>query len=86
MYCYGRWGFSDRRGRQLIDAAEVAKELGSETGTMVPPTNEAQARELAPLVKNDPELARAVWRDAMPVLLAITEATGLILSRDSRAT
>ena len=48
-YCRERWGWGERRARQLITAAEVALEL-SETGTIVP--NEAQARELA---KVEPE-------------------------------
>jgi len=48
-YCQERWGWGERRARQLITAAEVALEL-SETGTIVP--NEAQARELA---KVEPE-------------------------------
>ncbi len=43
-YCRERWGWTDRRARQLMSAAETVKAL--ETGTIVP-TNEAQARELA---------------------------------------
>jgi hypothetical protein len=38
-YCAVRWNFTGRRGRQLIQAAEI--------GTAVPIENEAQARELA---------------------------------------
>lgn len=45
-YCRERWGFSDRRARQLMAAAEV--------GTIVPVENEGQARALLPL-KDDPE-------------------------------
>jgi hypothetical protein len=43
-YCEGRWNFSDRRARQLIDAAGVVAALPS--GTIIPVT-ESQARELA---------------------------------------
>src|ERR1044072_7387499 len=38
-YCAARWGFTGRRGRQLIEAAAV--------GTIVPVENEGQARALA---------------------------------------
>ena len=38
-YCAERWGFTGRRGRQLIEAAAI--------GTIVPIDNEGQARELA---------------------------------------
>lgn len=38
-YCRDRWGFTDRRARQIIEAAEI--------GTMVPVENERQARALA---------------------------------------
>lgn len=54
-YCRERWGFTDRRARYLIDAAEI--------GTMVPVKNERQARELAPL-RNEPEAAREAWAEA----------------------
>lgn len=58
-YCRSRWGFTDRRARQLMASAEVV-------GTIVPtglpsPANEGQARELARV----PEPERAeVWREA----------------------
>lgn len=57
-YCRGRWGFSDRRARQMIDAAEITATLP--TGTMVPDT-ERQARELTGL---DPETAAEVMETA----------------------
>ena len=55
-YCADRWGFTGRRGRQLIAAAEV--------GTVVPIANEAQARELAPLL-NEPDQLREVWANVV---------------------
>lgn len=58
-YCRERWGFSRSRGYRLIEAAEVA-ELVSPIGDIA---NEAQARELAPLVKADEQTAVEVWRD-----------------------
>jgi hypothetical protein len=39
-YCHARWGFTDRRARQIMAAAEI--------GTIVPVANEGQARALAP--------------------------------------
>lgn len=54
-YCQGRWGFTSRRARQLIDAAEI--------GTVVPVANEAQARALASLV-DDPDMMRAAYQEA----------------------
>lgn len=69
LYCETRWGFSDRRARQIIDAAEI--------GTIVPVENEGQARELARV----PEPERAeVWQkanentDGKPTAAAIRDA------------
>lgn len=53
-YCQDRWGFSRRRAGQMIEAAEV--------GTMVPTSNERQARALAPL-KDDPEVMAEVMAE-----------------------
>lgn len=76
-YCESRWGFTGRRGRQLIEAAEI--------GTTVPIENEGQARELAKV----PEPDRAdVWRDTVertegkPTAAAIRESAE---RRDARA-
>lgn len=57
-YCEGRWSFSDRRARQLIDAALVVTALPA--GTIVPVT-ESQARELSGL---NPAQAATVMRVA----------------------
>ena len=48
-YCRERWGLKERRAYQLLDAAEVVKNLGC---TMVQPTTERQAR---PLTRLEPE-------------------------------
>jgi len=53
-YCQARWGFSDRRARQIMDAAQI--------GTIVPVENEGQARELARVP--EPERAQ-VWRETV---------------------
>jgi hypothetical protein len=53
-YCLERWKFTGRRGRQLIAAAEI--------GTVVPVENEAQARELVPLLRDHgPEAVAEAW-------------------------
>jgi len=69
-YCAERWGFTGRRGRQLIEAAEI--------GTIVPVQNEGQARALAKV----PESERAeVWAetlertDGKPTAAAVAEVS-----------
>lgn len=59
-YCKVKWQMSDRRARQLMDAAEVVGEI-SKSGTMVP-VSERQARPLAAL----PPAQRApAWKAAV---------------------
>jgi hypothetical protein len=60
-YCRERWGFTDRRGRQLMAAAESVAALPA--GTTVPAT-ESVARELAPL-RDEPERLREAWETAV---------------------
>jgi hypothetical protein len=55
-YCEGRWSFSDRRARQLINAAGVVAALP--TGTIVPVT-ESQTRALAGLEPH--QAATVMW-------------------------
>jgi hypothetical protein len=69
LYCEMRWGFTDRRARQIIEAAEI--------GSMFPVENSRQAGELARV----PEAERAeVWTKAnestggKPTAAAIREA------------
>lgn len=61
-YCRERWGFTDRRARMMIAAAEVAGNL--QTGTIVPvlPTTESQAR---PLTSLPADTQREVWQRAV---------------------
>lgn len=56
-YCTDRWGLSKTHGNRLIQAYEVTRIL---TPTGVTPANEAQARELAPLL-DDPDRCRDAW-------------------------
>jgi DNA N-6-adenine-methyltransferase (Dam) len=53
-YCRERWQFTDRRARQLIEASQI--------GTMVPVSNERQARELVPLLEDEAVLVET-WRE-----------------------
>lgn len=53
VYCDRRWGFTDRRARQLMAAAEI--------GTTVPVGTESQARELTGLSVDQ---AHEVYNDA----------------------
>lgn len=59
-YCRERWHISKTHANRQIEAAEVA---GLLTPIGVIPTNEAQARELVPLLREVPEEVAAVWRD-----------------------
>jgi 16S rRNA G966 N2-methylase RsmD len=60
-YLDGRWGMSRSRGYRLIEAAAVA-ELVSPMGDI--PGNERQARELAPVLRDEGEQAVVeVWRE-----------------------
>lgn len=58
-YCLARWGFSDRRARQLMSAAETFVNI--QTGTIVPvlPATESQARPLSTI---EPEHQAEVWQ------------------------
>ena len=54
-YCQDRWGWTRQRAHQQIQAAQVAGALSTTVD------NEAQARELAPLI-DDPEAMQAIMR------------------------
>lgn len=54
-YCRDRWGLERQRAYQLMGAAEVVQVLPEG------PVNEAQARELVPLLNTDPKLVPQVW-------------------------
>jgi len=67
-YCRERWGMSRTHANRTIRAAEVAGVLAP---IGVTPTNEAQARELSPLLADKAELA-VTWQD----LQAESDLTG----------
>lgn len=60
-YCRVRWGFSRAEAYRKMDAANVSR-LVSPIGDIAPPANEAQARELVPLLRTDPERIPKVWQ------------------------
>jgi phage N-6-adenine-methyltransferase len=62
-YCRSRWAMSKTHANRLVEAAEVTRLLAP---IGVSPANEAQARELAPLMGRPWEAAEA-WRDAKAV-------------------
>ena len=58
-YCREQWGWSRDYGYKLIRSAETVKALGVDNCIQ----NEAQARELTPLVKADEQIAIETWRE-----------------------
>jgi hypothetical protein len=61
VYVTERWDLSEAHAYRQIEAAKVIDIL-SPIGETSLPANEAQARELAPLV-TDPDAVRAVWAE-----------------------
>lgn len=57
VYCAERWDLDKNRAYQFIGAAEVSKALGDPSDL----TNEAQARELVPIMHEDPKALQAIW-------------------------
>ena len=60
-YCRDRWGFVASRARQLIAAAETVTAVTVDG--LPAPANEAQARELVPLLREDEREAVETWRE-----------------------
>lgn len=59
-YSRDRWHLSARHAQRLMDATEIAAEIGP-----MGPTTERQARELAPVLRDEgPEVVREVWAEA----------------------
>lgn len=65
-YCRERWGFGRNYANKQIAAAKTVTAI-EEVGTKVPtlPTIEAQVRPLAPIAKEDPAEAAAIWNEAV---------------------
>jgi hypothetical protein len=62
-YVAKRWDLSKTHAYRQIEASKIVDIL-SPIGDIPLPTNEAQARELAPLM-DDPDAIRAVWTEAI---------------------
>jgi hypothetical protein len=58
-YCQKRWGWSRVHAHRHIEAANTSELLPMGNT----PKNERQARELAPLAREDPEAARKLWAE-----------------------
>jgi hypothetical protein len=58
-YCQARWQMERQRAYQLIGAVEVVEALPEATRNLV--RNEATARELVPIMREDPEVLKTVW-------------------------
>lgn len=81
-YCQERWNFGARRGRQLIDAAVLAEEMGTDCSHLEL-ENEGQARALAAV---PPHLRKEVLthiHDAgdKPTEQSVTKAVNALLER-----
>lgn len=63
-YFEAEFGGHQSRGYQLIDAGRVVRAIESHSTTVERPT-ERQARELAPIAKEDPERAVAIWNEVV---------------------
>ncbi len=60
-YCRERWGWDRVHAHRHIEAATVAEVLSIDNAAG--PSNVAQAREIAPLLRQDEREALAVWRE-----------------------
>jgi hypothetical protein len=60
-YCHEKWLLSRTRAYQMIDAATVSTIV--DKAALPAPANEAQARELVPLLREDERQAVEVWRE-----------------------
>jgi hypothetical protein len=75
-YVAKRWELSSAHAYRQIEASKVVDIL-TPIGELPLPANEAQARELAPLV-NDPEAVRAAWMET------VQEGEGRVTARAVR--
>lgn len=63
-YCAAEFDMGSSRAYQLLDAGRVAAAVNGHSTTVEPPANEAQARELAPVLRDEGEAAVVeVWRE-----------------------
>lgn len=69
-YCRDRWQLDKTRAYQFIGAAEVVKMLGDPKELK----HETQARELVPLMHEDPKAVKRVWEKVVATNEPITAA------------
>jgi hypothetical protein len=85
-YCRERWGWSETYATRNIQAAQVTQALPYGDG----PANEAQARELVPLLREDEAAVVEVWRALRErygeaiTAAKVREAVGQRITRSSR--
>ena len=79
-YCRKRWNFTDRRARQLIEATEVAEEIGT-SGSGLVIENERQARALAMVPPNlRKEVAQRLTEEGLdPTEQSVTKVVNKLL-------
>lgn len=63
-YCRERWGMGRSHAYRMIDAAEVVRAV-SPNGDIGSPSSESVARELVPVMRDDPERVPEVWAEAV---------------------
>src|SRR5581483_12316208 len=65
-YCRERWDMDDSYARRLLDANQVRTAIRSAPiGAVSLPANEAQVRELMPVLRAEPTRVAAVWQAAV---------------------
>lgn len=64
-YCQSRWGMERQRAYQLIGAVEVVEALPEKTRGLI--RNEATARELVSVMREDPTAFQTVWDRSVEV-------------------
>src|SRR5450755_2126049 len=60
-YYKAEFGESKSQAYRLLDSARVVEALRSPNGDPEPPASEAVARELVPVLKEEPERVEEVW-------------------------
>lgn len=87
-YCRERWGFAHTVANQYMDAAKVVGVLTSANAEVLP-TNEAQARGLAAVLRRDgPEAVRDTWTEVIersegrPTARVVREAIAEIIEEE----
>lgn len=87
-YCRERWGWSQPYAHRQIEAAKVVEAMPIGIG---PPSNEAQARELVPLMREAPDELATTWQQLREehgdklTAEKVREAVQVVVRRDRQA-